>query len=738
MVSGHQVEPHWLPDERFWYRVRVDVGNEFILVDPDRRRQRPAFDHARLAAALSVAADTAYEPYKLPFQEFELVDTGGAIRFTVNDSLRWTCDIRRYACGAPEPVPEDSMAERPSPDGAWEAFARDENLWVRSVETGEERQLSRDGEEDYGYAVQPEGCCTVITDRRRDAPAHPVLAWSPDSRRIATYRLDEREIGKLHILETKTGRPALHSYRYALPGDSAIPRFTVHIFDLESGDRVAVEMEPAVLGFGALMGDTLWTHARWSGDGSRLFFTDRDRDFKRVRLLAADAATGETTTVVDERSPTFVELTPRSRGAPNWRVLGNGAEVVWWSERDGWGHLYLYDGLGGGLMRQITAGPWVVVDVLHVDEANRWIYFTAVGREEARDPYHRFLYRARLDGTEVELLTPEAADHEISMSPSGRYVVDTYSRRDTMPVTVLRGPDGGELMRLEEGDVSRLLEAGWTWPAHFTVKARDGVTDLHGYLYFPSDFDPDRRYPIVDNIYPGPQIGPIGPRGFDPSPRGDPHGLAELGFIVMQLDAMGTPFRSKAFHDRWYGDMGDNGLPDHIAAIKQLAARHPQIDLERVGIYGHSGGGFSSTDAILRYPEFFKVAVSAAGNHDNRSYFYTWGEKYQGQLEDGPSGGDNYDSQANQNLADHLQGKLLLMYGTLDDNVHPNATLLLIDRLIEHNKDFDLLVLPNRNHGYAREPYVIRRRWDYFVEHLLGVEPPKEYRLERPGNGDGR
>ena len=380
----------------------------------------------------------------------------------------------------------------------------------------------------------------------------------------------------------------------------------------------------------------------------------------------------------------------------------------------------------------ITSGPWLATTIQHVDEQNRWFYFNAYGREESVYPYASRLYRVRLDGTGLQRLTPEDAAHTTTMSPSGDYIIDTYSMRDTAPVTVLRRPDGREIRTLEEADISKLIDAGWTPGELFSVKARDGVTDLYGFLYRPSNFDPEKKYPIIDYIYPGPQIGPIRSRGFNASPPGSARALAELGFIVIHFDAMGTPFRSKAFHDVWYADMEDNGLIDHVHVIKQLAARHPWIDIDRVGIYGHSGGGFSSTDAILRFPDFFKVAVSGAGNHDNRSYSWGWGEKYQGLLEDGNDGSDNYESQANHLKAKNLKGRLLLTYGTLDDNVHPNATLLLVDELIKHNKDFDILVLPNRNHGYSREPYVVRRTWDYFVEHLLGEEPPAGYKIEDP------
>lgn len=736
LVRGDQMNPQWQDGDRFWYRSHVAEGHEFVLVDPAAPSRSLAFDHDRLAAALSVAADTAYVGNKLPFESFEFADDA-TILFHTGDSIRWTCSLASYTCTGPDSIPAAPRTERESPDGRWVAFSRDENLWVRSTETAEEIQLSRDGEEHFGYAVAPEGCCSAVTRRRRGVEPQPVLSWSEDSRRIATHRFDERNVESLHLLEAKTGRPELHSYRVALPGDSIIPTYEIHIFDLESKQQTRVDLDALDAVNTSCCGvalDTLWKDVAWADGSDELFFTRGVRSYDTLQFYVADAGTGQVRKIFEERSKTYVESNGRSGGPPNWRVVNNNREVVWWSERDGWGHLYLYDVTTGEVKNRITEGPWMVLDLLHVDETERWAYFTAVGRESGRDIYNRHLYRARLDGGEIELLTPEDADHQVWVSPSGEYFVDRYGTMDSPSLTVLRDQNGRSILDLEAADFSRLAATGWSPPEHFTAVARDGVTPLHGFLYFPSNFDEAATYPVIDYIYPGPQTGPIRSRQLAVSQGGNAAALAELGFIVFMIDAMGTPLRDKAFHDTYYGNMRDNGLPDHVAALRQLAQQHPQMDLDRVGIFGHSGGGFSSTDAILSYPDFFKVAVSSAGNHDNRSYDFTWGEKYHGLLEKNTDGTDSFDSQANQNLAGNLEGKLLLMYGTLDDNVHPNATIMLIDELIKENKDFDLIVMPNRNHGYANDPYVIRRTWDYFVEHLLGQEPPRQYQIIKPGN----
>jgi dipeptidyl aminopeptidase/acylaminoacyl peptidase len=415
-----------------------------------------------------------------------------------------------------------------------------------------------------------------------------------------------------------------------------------------------------------------------------------------------------------------------------WRVLPASNELIWWSQRDNWIQLYLYDLSTGRLKNRITVGEGNVVDLVRVDERTRTIYFMGVGKEPGRDPYFQHLYKIGFDGRGQTLLTPENANHVVSASPDGKYFVDTYSTPGTPPVTVLRdGGDGRVVQTLERADIARLVATGWKPPTPIRTKARDGRTDIYGLMYTPSTLDSTKKYPIVNHIYPGPQSGSVGTRSFSPA-RGDNQALAELGFVVVEIDGMGTPGRSKAFADAYYGHMGDNTLPDQVAAMKELAQRYPFIDIERAGIWGHSGGGFATADAMFRYPDFFKVGIAESGNHDNRNYEDDWGERYQGLLvRTGET--DNYAEEANETHAKNLRGKLFLAHGAMDDNVPPYNTLLVADALVKAGKDFDLLILPQARHGYGADAnYMMRRRWDYFVRNLLGAEPPKEYQIGKP------
>ena len=741
MIAGAEVVPNWMETgdaDRFWYRNNTGSGYEFVLVDPAAGSREPLFDHYSLAGAMSLANDTSYVPDQLPFSTFSFGASESEIEFTAN-LRRFTCDIARYACAVGDTLPS-RLPFVESPDGRWEAFSHEYDLYLRPAGGGDSIRLTTDGEKHYAY-----GYNEPRPDRQRQGPGPraPTLAWSPDSRYIAVARRDERNVEHMHYISYTSQRPRHFSQPYALPGDSVIPLPTVHIVELEEGAmaagglpapraaanrRVEVAPTPHQLSFAGSAPDSAW-----SADGTRLHVNYFTRGSQRVFLAEIDAATGTSRVILGDSTRTFVSLGHRgggsSGGTPSWYISENGNDVIWWSERDGWAHLYRFDGQGN-LRNRITSGPWTVGQAVFIDEARQRIYFTARGREPGRNPYYAHLYRVGFDGSGLTLLTPEDANHVIEFSPSGGYFVDTYSRVEGEPVTVLRTAADGRVVReLERADISAIEEIGFIPGEVFTAKARDGITDLYGILYLPPDLDEKAKYPIISHIYPGPQRGSVGDWEFKGG--GENFALAQLGFVVVQIDHLGTPHRSKAFHDNYYGNFIDNGIPDHITVIRQLAARHPFIDLDRVGIYGHSGGGFASTDAILRFPEFFKVAVSGAGNHDNRSYNIYWAEKYQGVMETDSTGRDNFEVSANKTYAANLEGKLLLMHGDMDDNVHPAMTVQVIDELIKANRDFDLIWAPDRAHG-LNEPYFIRRRWDYFVRHLLGAEPPPQYEIVRP------
>ncbi|PCH61466.1 MAG: hypothetical protein COC19_04680 [SAR86 cluster bacterium] len=458
-----------------------------------------------------------------------------------------------------------------------------------------------------------------------------------------------------------------------------------------------------------------------------------------AHLQIADSDSGQVRSVFEESVETYFESGSQSS---NWRVLFESNEFIWFSERDNWGHLYLYDLSSGTLKHQITSGFWNVTVLYEVDEEGRQLYFRG-SVDGAVDPYYQTLYVSDFDSKALVNLTPEPLNHVINWSQSGLYFSDVYSTPSIPPQAALRNQAGERVLDLGEADISALIAQGWVAPIAFSVKARDQLSDLYGLMYKPSNFDDTLKYPVLNYLYPGPQSGSVGSRSFR-SARADKQALAELGFIVVEVDAMGTPGRSKSFHDAYYGDMGDNGLPDQVAMIRQLGARYAWMDLDNIGIWGHSGGGFASTAGLLRYPEFYKVAVSGAGNHDNRNYEDDWGEKWQGLLveypetnpedvsssqsnPDKPIAKTNYDSQANQLLVDNLQGKLLLAHGLMDDNVHPSNTFLVVDALIKADKDFDMFVLPSATHGFGNRRFFMQRRWDYFVQHLKHVSPPSDF-----------
>lgn len=728
LVKNDILAQYWQEGDKLIYRRSTVAGFEYIVANFDDQSKQTLFDEVRLAAIISQITNQEVDSNDLILGNLEIDADNELLYFDFqNRNYQYNLsnnDLQQLAVISPN--------EYLSPDGSKAAFIEEHNLWIRNTSTNELTQLTFDGIENYGYATNNAGWL------RNDGP---VLLWSPDSKKIATFRHDGRQVGEMYLYTTQVGHPELDAWKYPLPGDDHIFMIERIVIHLDPEPRIVqLNMQPDphrstisdhIAGRGGVFLDVEWSH-----DSNNLAFVSSSRDHKTAQLRVANIESGEVRDVFTESVETYFES---GFSDANWRVLHDTNEFIWFSEQDNWAHLYLYNLETSELKQRITTGNWSVLDLEKVDSVNRKLYFTAANRE-AGDPYFHYLYRINFDGTELELLTPEPSHHVITWSDSGNYFTDIYSTPTQPASAVLRNTNGDVLMELEETDISALLASGWVEPIPFSTKARDQQTDLFGLMYRPSNFDASVRYPVLNYLYPGPQSGSVGSRSFRAS-RNDKQAIAELGFIIVEVDAMGTPGRSKSFHDAYYGNMGDNGLPDQIATIRQLAERHPYMDLDRVGIWGHSGGGFASTAGILRYPDFYKVAVSGAGNHDNRNYEDDWGEKWQGLLETYPEANPanngssaailstNYDNQANQLLAGELQGKLLLAHGMLDSNVHPSGTLLVVEALIEAEKDFDLVILPNAGHGFGNNRYFMKRRWDYFVQHLTESGPVAEFRF---------
>ncbi|MGZ3848457.1 MAG: DPP IV N-terminal domain-containing protein [Flavisolibacter sp.] len=730
-VDHGSLNPNWIDGDRFWYRSLTPQGSEFILVDPRKGSRVAAFDQQKLAAALSSVTGKATTAFMLPFQSFTYSPDNRFVIFHA-DGQQWKADLLNYSItrdttaqitkGSGRQGARRSMGnEVVSPDGHKAAFIRNWNLWVRDVKTDKEMPLTTDGIRDFGYATDNAGW---------KSSEAPVLRWSPDSKKIATFRQDQRLVGDMYLVSTNVGHPQLKAWKYALPGDSVIATVQRVIIDVETPQVINLNIPPdphrATLSDDISSSGT-FDDVDWSADGSQLAFVSTSRDHKQEKFRIANASSGEVREVFEETVPTQFES---GQGTINWRFLPKTGEIIWYSERDNWGHLYLYDAKTGKLKNQITKGNWLVSEILKVDETNRLIYFYAFGLQK-ENPYFEQLYKVGFDGKGLTLLTPGEGYHLVNFSPSGNYFIDSYSTPDVPPVSVLRNLSGKQIATLEKTDVSRLVATGWKPPIPVTVKAHDGKTDLYGLMFTPTRMDPSKKYPIIDYIYPGPQGGSMGGNWSFNASRGDNQSLAELGFVVLVLEGSSNPLRSKSFHDMYYPNMSENTLPDQVSGIRQLAQRYTYMDTTRVGIWGHSGGGFATAAAMFRYPDFFKVGISESGNHDNRNYEDDWGERYIGLLTKSADGKDNYAPQANQNYAKNLKGKLMLAHGMMDNNVPPYNTLLVVEALEKANKDYDLVIFPNSPHGYGSySPYMMRRRWDYFVKNLLGAEPPKEYQMQ--------
>lgn len=608
-----------------------------------------------------------------------------------------------------------------SPDGKYVAFIKDWNLWTREIPTGKETALTTDGVKDFGYATDNAGW--KHSDR-------PILSWSPDSKKISTFQQDQRHVKDMYLVKTTVGAPELQAWKYPLPGDEDIIRIHRVIIDVNATPKITrLKMTPDARR-GTLCDDISceggFDDNVWSTDSKKLVFVSTSRDHKEAKVRMANTATGEVTDIFNEKVATQFES---GQGAINWNYFSETNEIMWYSERSDWGHLYMYDAITGKLKNNITTGDYIVLKVIYTDIENRVLYFMGAGKE-GDNPYFEYLYRVGFDGKNLQLLTPTKGNHSPKLSPDKKHFIDSYSQPDVPPVHEVRDMNGKLTTTLEKTDVSRLKATGWNPTTSFTVKSADNRWDLYGLMYAPTNLDKTKKYPVVVYIYPGPQGGSVGSWNFYAGRR-DNQALAELGFVVVILEGSCNPGRSKSFHDACYGDMASNTLPDQISGLKQLKQKYGYLDLDRVGIWGHSGGGFATASAMFKYPDFFKVGIAESGNHENRNYEDDWGERYNGLEEISEAGISNYEQQANQTFAKDLKGKLMLIHGGLDDNVPPYNTYLVVDELIKNNKDFDLIILPNARHGYGNDRnYIMRRRWDYFVRHLMDATPPKEFKIE--------
>jgi dipeptidyl-peptidase 4 len=787
LVFDTSVSPRWLETgDRFWYSWETSRGKGFFLVDPVRKTRVPLFDNARMAAMLSEMTRFPYDAQNLPIKNPKFVKQDTAVLFEVEvpkDAFipglkQPQKEVEQKKTGEGEEKEEraadketkrtlyfeydvatgglqllsdyEPPAKKPrwaslSPDDNAVIFVRGHNLYMMDAASYAlalkkeddpnivEVALTTDGEEhfSYGRRLNDEDRRELKLDEKEKQKEKPeprvpsiTIVWSKDSRKFAVVRQDQRKVADLWVINSLANpRPKLETYRYAMPGEADVPQANLEIFDIGTRGRVKVKadrfkdqlLSVSTSRTTARARQMERTEPQWLSDTpDRLYFVRHSRDMHRLDICVADSETGDVKVLIEERLNTYIETKPL-------RLVNNGKELLFWSERDGWGHYYLY-GDDGTLKKQITSGEFVCDAIEAIDEKARVMYFTAAGREPGEDPYYLHLYRVNLDGSGLKLLNPGDASHSVAFSDSGKYFVSTSSRVNTAPQSVLYDTAGNRLMELETTDVTALVEAGFTFPEPFHVKADDGVTDLYGVMYTPFDFDPTVKYPVIAYVYPGPQTESV-TKTF--SPRNANVALAQLGFIVIEVgNRGGHPMRSKWYHNYGYGNLRDYGLADKKRAIEQLAKRHAFLDINRVGIYGHSGGGFMSTAAMLVYPDFFKVAVSSAGNHENNIYNRGWSEKHHGVKEVTDKDGNvkfEYSIEKNSELAKNLKGRLLLVTGDMDDNVHMAGTLRVADALIKANKRFDFFMFPGKRHGFAdAADYFFWIRADYFARHLIG------------------
>lgn len=722
LVGSTSVNPTWIEDQdRFWYSYEDQEGMHWYFVDAEEGSKRDLFDRQEMAAQLTETLNQTFNHKELDLEEFEYDLNKGLFTFQV-DSIQFEFDVEQQDLVISDTLKEEEPEnwKTYSPDSSWVAYAKNHNLYIMSADTSDttEYQLTEDGEKWYSFQADED-------EEKEDEKLRSNAQWFEDGEKLYAKRTDVRDVEELWVIDVMEQRPELETYKYAMPGDENIGQDEVWVFDVESKESVKLdtdhpEWEDETIGGAYFNEGGFFT----DDDSDYLYMLRRNRQWDTIDVLKANTSTGEVEVLFTEESKPYFN----TRFA-QLAVLNDDSEYIWFSERTGWGQFYLYDE-NGELQNRITEGYYTAGDIVKVDTTDRTLYFEGYGKEEGVNPYYSMLYKVNFDGSNFERLTPEDANHNISASEEGNYFVDNYSTVQDPTRSVLRNENGEVITELEHTDTSKLEEAGWKAPEPFSVKAADDATDLYGVMWKPFDFDTTKTYPVISYVYPGPQTEPF-PNSFGTSRNA---AIAQLGFVVVAMGQRGgSPVRSKYYHNYGYDNLRDYPLLDNKYGIEQLAARHSFMDDSKVGIFGHSGGGFMSTAALLTYPDFYDVAVSSAGNHDNNMYNIWWSEVHNGvkrdtvtvetDSADTDSTKTTWDAEvdANPELAENLEGHLLLVHGTMDNNVHPGNTLRMADALIQEGKRFDMMMLPGKRHGFADySEYFERMMWYYFAEHLLG------------------
>ncbi len=758
MLFSTTVDPHWFQKGNcFWYEYKTSEGKFWYVVEPSSKSKKLLFDREYMASQLTQIVKDPFVANQLPIENLKAQEDGRTFTFEVKSSKDAKAkkdskkkdekdkkEVFYFSYDYPTRKlthlkDKEEELKRPdwaniSPDGKSVVFAKDLNLYRMSREDYEkarkdekdstivEIQITTDGMKDFGYGIP---YSTLNTDTLCNGKRKRVWGvWSPDSKHFVTNVTDYRKVKELWVINSMAQpRPTLETYKYQMPGEKEAPVDYLYLFNMSNNTKkeiktsaykdqsLDIERKPLL----QKQRDMDIRSAVWQGDNNRFFLTRSSRDLYRIDLCSYTLGQDSIVPVIEERMNTYQETRPI-------KILNGGKDIIQWSERDGWAHLYLYDDKGN-MKNRITKGPWHVENILKIDEKNRVIYFVANGMNVSENPYYEHLYRVNMDGSGMKQITKGDFFHQTEVDDDAQFIVDNYSRVNSVPCAVLLNNNGQEVMKIQESDFSQLFAAGYKFPEPFKVKAADGITDLYGVMYKPFDFDSTKVYPIVDYVYPGPQVEATYYPFTRMSPRTDR--LAQAGFIVISVGQRGGhPSRSKWYHNFGYGNMRDYPLADHKYAIEQLAAKNKFIDINKVGIHGHSGGGFMSTAAMCQYPDFFKVAVSCAGNHDNNIYNRWWSETHHGVKETISEKGDTtfvYKISTNPEIASKLKGNLLLVHGDIDNNVHPGNTLRVADALIRAGKRFDMLILPQQRHGFGdMNEYFYWRLVDYFSEYLKG------------------